>query len=501
MHHRLGLLLLVSWLVGVWPTAAQEATDEPFVRDEIVAWYTDMLFPTAVRFTLATDLRFRDVTALRLTIETAGREAETIALDIDEASAASDAFSQFAYVWPLPPANPPRPFEPITLTWRVTAADGTVYGVRDEVLFADRRAEWQQATATGFPLRLIAPADGPNLNRVLRDLEPLLDLLADDLDSSYTIMLSSDPALFDCPRDDDGDPVPLVARNAAEFDCDPAQLAALYASIDLRFVEIPSDTAARAVEVLTRTFIDDAFSEPWDAATVPPWFRAGFARFYVPAAKGDLLLPALTAARNRSLLALPQMNAGPPVNPQDAALWEAQSYGMVLYLASRAGVDRLLEFGRALGDSADFATAYEQVFNEPVSALIPAWQRWLFTDAAETAYGYIPFGPNTPTPTLTPTPSLTPTETPVPTRTPTATRTRPPTLTPTRTSTPTITPRPPGSLLIVTPVLTPTSTATPEPVETLVPITPQLQIGLIAVLLTLLAALVYLYIRLDRRSP
>ncbi len=231
---------------------------------------------------------------------------------------------------------------------------------------------------------------------------------------------------------------------------------------------------------------------------MPLWFRRGLALFTLPTNKLNMLEPAQRASRSNSLFTLDEMNAEPT---QDAELWRAQSYGMVLYIAQQAGVQGLFELARNPGES--FADTYQRAMGQPLSNLISSWQRWLFTSSAEAAYAYFPQLATTPTPSFTPTPTqprptATPTATNTPTITPSVTNTGIPerilpTLTPTRTPTDapaSVTPRPAGSLRTPTPTPTPTST---------LPGGQSTGFAALAVIFLLLAGLSVIYLRQNSR--
>jgi hypothetical protein len=155
--------------------------------------------------------------------------------------------------------------------------------------------------------------------------------------------------------------------------------------------------------------------------------------------------------------------------PNDSVdVWRAQSYGMVLYIASQIGVPELFDLAGDLGAAETFEAAYQSAVGRPLTTLLVELERWIFTDNAATAFIYTPYLASTPTPTSTsshtPFPATStplPTETLPPTATVTVTGVLSSTPLPTRTltptelpSTPSVTPRPAGSL----------NTATPAPV-------------------------------------
>jgi hypothetical protein len=259
------------------------------------------------------------------------------------------------------------------------------------------------------------------------------------------------------------------------------------------FQRVPGyDVETIMVEHMVRAF----YAPLWDGNDVPIWFETGLGLFYAPALKTDLLSIVQAMARNNRLFSLEAMNNTPS---DDAELWRAQSYGMVLYIAELAGVQGVFELANAVDDSVSFSEIYEQVTGQSLVALIPAWQGWIFTRMAELVYGITPYQPPTPTrtPTLTDTRTRTATTTPTPTQTytPSVTgvlsSTPYPTLTSSRTPTrepATVTPRPP----VRTPTPTPTNSIS-------ILRTPGVQAGVVIVLLIVIGILVYAYVRLGRR--
>jgi cell division septation protein DedD len=244
------------------------------------------------------------------------------------------------------------------------------------------------------------------------------------------------------------------------------------------------------VEAAAEALVDTAYAPVWEGRGVPDWFRVGFADLNAPTPKNELLPLVQNAARTGRLFSLETLITA---DDDTDSLWHAQAYSLVLYMADRLGIAGVRRFADALAEAPDFATAYEGAMDEPLAALLPGWERWLFTSKAAAAYGFVAFQPDTPTPTLTPTQTLTPTPLP-PTATPTATASATVTRTPAPpTETPSITPRPAGSLYTPTP--------TPQPVAPgIVTDVDPLQVGLIAVLLVILVALIVVYIQLGRRT-
>lgn len=312
----------------------------------------------------------------------------------------------------------------------------------------------------------------------LRNLfAPVYDLMALNTgrQPAIQIVIAQAGLLPGCALDDEGSPVIVVEETPEPC---AADLVDLQGFMPLALAE--GETLERG---LTRALLEQFYPD----AAFPAWFASGLTDFYAPMPGGDRLLTVRDAARSSRLYAAARMDA-----PQADVLWRAQSYGMILYILDHIGVQGL--FGLA-AQTGDFRAAYSTVMGEPLESMIPNWQSWIFTRAAEVAYGITPYQAPTRTPTVTntPLPTLTPSETPTPTPPPSATPTRgrAPTLTPSNTPTPypaTVTPRPPGS-----PLIAPTETPAPPSTFALP------SINIVAVLIVLLVILVLVYVVLSYR--
>jgi hypothetical protein len=258
---------------------------------------------------------------------------------------------------------------------------------------------------------------------------------------------------------------------------------------------IDSSRANSAQEAIVADLTDSFYQASWGNKAVPEWFRAGLQQFYSPSPKTSLLPLVLTAARNDRLFALSEMSAAPV---RDVDVWRAQSYGMVLYIASQRGVPALFRLANEIGTAETFEAAYQSAVGQPLNMFLANWERWIFTQDAAVAFAYTPYQANTPTPTPTSSPTPFPaTETPTLTFTPTFTVTATvtgnlsPTPLPTRTltptgqpGTPTVTPRPAGSL----------NTPTPLPVQSVTPVDSSVRIvgiGIIILLLVIIIGMLY----------
>jgi hypothetical protein len=124
---------------------------------------------------------------------------------------------------------------------------------------------------------------------------------------------------------------------------------------------------------------------------------------------------------------------------------------MVLYIANQIGDTALYDMSLAVSNGESFAASYERIVGQPLAALLPNFNIWIFSQAAVNDFNldiYID-ATRQPTETLSPTPFP-----------PTRTATPPASLTPTAVVTPTVT-----GFHSATPLPTLTATKTPRLLE------------------------------------
>lgn len=480
---------------------AQETTPQP-EQNYINSWTTEVIFPQAIRFTIVLDRPAGELSSLVLAIRPQGRSPLAVEVDL-ESAAVSEPFAELAYVWDIPASAPPRLFQDIELEWRAIADDGEQAHVTDTLEFTDQRVTW--ARRQEQPISLTIPAGSSELpenvvGRLRRELQPVYDLLEKNTGRTETfdfIVYAAMPP--NCTWSDISEPIAVGPVSGEVVPCDRSLAGQIFEASGLTVIESDrrnlNEIRAALVEAMVRRFYN------WQ--NTPDWFQAGLAAFYGTSPRsGDL--PRLTAAaRNDRLFPLADMNVMP--EDTDEELWMAQSYGMVVYLASQIGVQKLFDLAQAASTAESFDDVYQSALNKPLAALLPAWEQWIFTSQAASAFNITPYQAATPTPTSTSTPTLTltPTDTitpsPLPpTLTPTPpgfvpTLTPSPTQMPSRTPTPlppTVTPRPPDSLFTPTAVPAVTLDNLNSPVGML---------GLVAIVVIVIAILVILFTGFRRR--
>ena len=458
-------LLIGWWAVALAiPVAAQDVASTPAVDQRyIIGAVSEVIFPQAVRFVVSAARPAGELTAATLTIHPDGQPPLTVQVSLDGLDPAA-AFTELAYVWTIPREAPPRLFQPIVYEWRLSSRSDGAARLAGELVFTDQRADWAARPDPGGQISLTMPDSGDAANvlgRLRRDLQPVYDRLVDETrrrESFNFLIYPRDRLSAGCVTGASGQPAAIGPTSRLEITCDPSLADVIFQTAGYTRVESETSGGANLRSALVAAMVSRFYRETW--AALPEWFRAGLVELYRPDPKSAYLPSVIAGVRARRLFDL--QSAAP-----DDALWRAQSYAMVAYIADQAGVEGVLQLASDGGQTA-FAEVYEAVMNRPLAALLPDLEQWVFTASAEAAFAFTLYQPATPTPTLTrtipPAPSRTPTPEPSPTLpasdtpiSPARTTLTPlPSPTPTRTPTPappTVTPRPAGSL----------NTPTPEP--------------------------------------
>jgi hypothetical protein len=457
--------------------------------------FVEVVFPAAVRFTMYVIRPIDEIALMTITLTREDGSVVEVVLDPEEARRDERTFPDYDYNWLLTATNAPRLFEQIEYRWAVTTVDGEVGSAQGSFQFTDQRVLWEQRTDEGRRIDL-ALRRGFNANRLGQSLDVIYDALsANTGQRPQASLLLYDNAFPPpaCVENDDGEWVAIAQSDGAEFPCAEPQLAqVIIAESGYEVLQSRAYTIPDIQDVVTPYLFQRFYAPLWEGRGVPEWFAYGLMSLYALTPNADLYGAALAAARGGALLPLSQMAV---VDDSDPDLWQAQAYGMVLYMANEIGLPGLFALARSLEIEA-FADAYRASMGAPLSGLIPVLRDWLFTPAAEAAFRVSIYAQATltPSPTLTFTP-FPPTRTPRPlpsvTPTPTITLTRTPR--PSATPTPSLTPRPPRSLdTPVPPTAIPTQTTQPL-IET------GSRTSILAVLLIVLAVLVILYSRTGRR--
>lgn len=509
------VLVMCISVMGLAAGAQEESLSQD--TGDIYFYTHTILFPEAVGFNLVVALPSSDIARLTLTLFLPEQAPLVIEVNARQHAIYDQEFTELVYIWENPPDSPVGMLAQVNYQWVVISIRDRVSQAADTFLFGDTRAEWLRDAADDGHLNFTAPEGVLDVNVLRNSVRDVYALLAKNTGSSpnFNILLYP-PALSleFCVANADGQAVLVEPVSKREVRCDDNMAQTVFAAAGYNVLQLPSpllgiDDRAVLVEFLIERF----YAGAWQGKNVPAWFKTGLAQFYLPTLKPELLTLVRPAARNNRLFTLEQMAAGPDITRPDVfALWRAQSYGMVVYIASEIGVPGLFELAGDVENAASFADAYQRATGKPLAALLPAWQNWIFRDAAVAAYAYHPYLAETPVPaptrtpspfpptatsTYTPsyTPSATATYTPTPTVTGVLSATPLPTNTPRPTNvppTPSITPRPPGSL-IDTPTPIPAAPAAGQ-----VNANSGLYVGIVVFIFALLAVLIVVYMRVTR---
>lgn len=513
------LLLVLASLGGA--AAAQE------VELRFGQLNVEIIYPAGLHTALELLTPPETLSAVTLEVAFGDRQRETLTLIPSEIAQPRDAdgtLLTFDYRFSLEAL--PRWFENLEIHWKITWADGVEQDAATSIPFTDSRAQWAQAFDPSGQIELVV-LDGINLNasqipvatlparrtpvdpntaptpenrasQIASGLWSVYELLAAQtgLRPAFRWIVYVPPLTPDCVKNPEGTQVGVSPNGDIVLPCDEAVAAAILRESGLDWVPVDQASFDQIESQLTSRMVAPFYAAVWTDQTIPAWFRNGFEQFVSRTPKGDLLAPLQLAARTNRLNPLAEAQ---PAEPEAAQLWSAQSYGLVLYLASRLGVQGVFDLARNVATAESFDVLLRTQLSRSENQLLADFERWLFSEAAISAFNLSLYQGPTPTPTVTrtPQPTITPSVTRTLTVTPSATVTGvlspTPTQTPTATKTPTrapatVTPRPPGSL----PTIAPTAAPAPQGVQVE---NPGLTASIAVVGLALIAGLIVFLVR------
>jgi len=437
-------------------TLAATETVDPLVTVEPMdlAVSADVLFPAGIGF----QLRFREPAAgldsITMTAEQQGWEGQTINVDPADVVIDDDGLSTIGYLWTVA-ENPPRLFEPLTITWLVAPRGGVSETAETELVFADSRITWTVVESADIPIHFAVAGSRTTVvaaRAQLRLLSELMDAGGRQVPPVSIVLFPAGVDTDPCAESD----VFVGAQTALEAPCDFEAASALYTGQGWELAAAANALALRSL--ITEKIVHAAYPSLFTTDVVPRWFKVGLIDYLAGSFNITELEAARGASRNNSLL--PSLDITP--SDADAGKWRIQSIGMVVYMASRTGVVPMLEVLGRVDDGEPLSDVWLDETGQAMHALNASWRNWIFSPYAEAAFGAPP--------------SLAPTLTLVPTRTasftPTATSTLTPTSTWTNTLVPSITPTPTPS--VASGFEQPTAAPTAAPTATLHPtITPR----------------------------
>ncbi len=523
MSRWLGSAITLIVLLGI--LSATSAAQEVELRFGLMT--AEVIYPAGLHTTIEVLTPLEDLRSLSLELVFGDRATEQISFTPADLALTSDADGTLlAYEYQFQPGALPRWFESIEVRWRGAWADGTEQDAAVTLAFQDTRAGWAQATDPSGQMQLVIMDDAalnpsqvpvatlparrtpvdPNLaptpdnraSQMASGLWSVYELLAAQttIRPSFRWIIYLPPLVPGCAKASDGQSVGISASRDIQLPCDEAIADAILRESGLELVQVDQASFDEIEAQLSARMVAPFYSAYWTDKDLPTWFQNGFEQFISRRRKAYLLAPLQVAARANRLYPL---TGAQPNDPEAAPLWSAQSYGLVLYLASRLGVQGVFDLARDIGTAESFDALLTTRLSRSSNQLLADFERWLFSEAASSAFNLSLYqGPTaTPTVTRTPQPTITPSATltvtatatatvtgvlsPTPTRTPTAS------LTPTRAPA-TVTPRPPGSL----PTIAPSPTPAPQGVQVE---NPGLTAGIAFIGLALIGGLIYFLYR------
>ena len=465
----LWLLVLASGLSVAWPAhlpaLAQDGQEYPL----IFGHQAEVFFPAVIRFTVGVNATPDEIESLELIVSQENGPERTFTLDpatalIPELS--GGIANQFLATWWLDADLTPVPFEKVRYRWELAVRGKEPVTAFGEFVYADtRHGPWRIAGQPPVVLHWHNPNLGGQI--VWDEIMAAYSLLERQTGASPLFeFVIYDPNAGLCQSVPDPESGEMrqglsVPGTKTIYPCAAELFARVYARSGMTFVQRPSFGLTELENLLIEHMVRATYRQQWGTVSVPAWFETGLTMFYRLQPGMAALELVRAAARTDALFSLDALQT--PLTEEvpygERSLWAAQSYTLVLALASRYGEEAPFTLARSLtNDSTGFASALQALTGGDQATLWEEWLRWLFSDDAARAAAWTPYRGGIPTPAPTPTASpVPPTPTPSLTRTPSATPTervlgvpQPPvriqTITPTRQGTVTNTPLPPGSL-------------------------------------------------------
>lgn len=433
MKKYLWLILLILLVV---PVHAQE---NDFTASDLYDWSHTLYFPHQVELTLLAKRSESEIRSLNLLINYEGSDPITIALET-VVTTSTPSGTIYSYTWEIPDNPPPRLFSNVRYQWNITTIDGLEVNALDNFTFEDTRVTWVRSDDVLAQVNIYYAQNSLDPDNLRDGVRRTYDLLFADTNDkpSYNLLIYPENTPVGCARNDDEEPVIIVGQgeDTEEIPCDLDLANQIIA--DSGFLLFNQTDTVSIQQTLIDILVEARYTDVWGEADVPDWFLRGLQRFYDPLPDLSALTIAQQRFRSDDLLSLAEL-ANEPTDDDLYTIWDAQSIGLVLYIADNIGVEGLYNLADDLDDSTTFAEAYEDATGDNIDLLLLSWQDWLFRSSTEDDYQYNPYISNTATPTVTPTATNTPTETFTPSKTPDVTSTPRPTFTripPTATITP-----------------------------------------------------------------
>lgn len=456
--------------IVVSPTAPPTVVGAPFIKTARAI----ILFPAAVVFEVELDLNPERIESATLRVWQDQRDWFVQAADLKKQVRGEANRAVVISPWEFTPEQTPPLFSTVNYTWTIRLKENVSSEITATFAFQDVRLfKEPDKTITGWlrygiddqaidqtvdqfgnqTIGLISHNPNLSLPTLANRLARVIAKISADTGRSTRYRFAIyEPTFGFC------DVVPgfaglFVSNGGAFYKCDPANGIAIYARNGYTVIERTDQRLETLQNRITEHVTRESFTNLWQAAQPPAWFREGIIQLYRLQSRFGALPLVREASRNRAISSLADLEQL-PTDLDQAQLWMDQSYLLTLYIASRYGAEAPVTVARSMADLYTFRSALGALYQTDPQQLYADWRIWLFTTAADDAVGWTPYLATTPTQQASPTPSATPTETviyPTPTRTLTPTFPPPPTISPVP-PTPSNTPLPPGSLRSPTPI-------------------------------------------------
>lgn len=444
------------------PAASQEDGES----EKIISSRALVVMPSVIRFRVRVIATRDEVTRIQLRVH----EGETLLQSFDIPTPIDNLFidfgdeTEYEIIWDIR-QTPLRPFSTLNYQFEVETTDGEIATVEEEFTFEDDKfQEWEMVESE--TLKIYSLGDAIDWSTHLAGLEQNIRLLRENTGFAAPVGLAIYPADTkicvegEVPEDSPDATPPLVVMSEDKaFPCNPADMARVYANSDLVMAFVDAEDFFAQENQAFAAIFDLVYATRWENADVSAWFREGLRQLYSRVNQGQAIAAIKRASQEERVLPLAQMETSQSADSEDFALWQAQAYGLTLYLADIFGASTPFDIARAVSPSLSLRQAIEQITGLTTQRLYGRWLAWIDTARAIAAANWNPYLETTPTPLPTDTPSsIPPTHTPRPTATITPTPTStfrgeiaatvfdptyaPPTVPPVRTATP----LPPGSL-------------------------------------------------------
>ncbi|MHB8626573.1 MAG: hypothetical protein ACYDBJ_16045 [Aggregatilineales bacterium] len=359
-----------------------------------------VLFPMVVRFRVNLALPVASVKAARLNIiqGTAFEQIEDVPLQI-AIHAINDKTSLIDYAWPLPIEKALIPFQQVDYQWLITPASGSTVSGTGQFLYADTFRQWdanesaQQTIVT--PLTIYSDYPGLALDTVRHNVQQAYELITRNTNIQHTftlIVYNATDHFCQASLKHPGFQVVVDPEDKAEFLCDPAEAADLYAASGFTLVQRTSPLLEQLQDQIIAHIAEDAYNTLWKAAAEAPpaWFSAGLAQMYGLVGHRYSLMLAREADRSEQLLGLDMLGLQPVSqvndNGQLVREWNAQSLMLTLYIAAQFGGSAPFLMAQQIAQNGKFADALASVGKGITpTELYEGWKDWLFSSDADSA--------------------------------------------------------------------------------------------------------------------